>query len=428
MKKIILISVLLNLGLIAAVGYKFRPHPASAPSDSETTVTPLAEKETAANKKSNTPTKSVASATAAARIKETKFTWHEVESEDYKKYIANLRSIHCPEETIRDIIFADVNKFYTAKLAPYRKPKDQTGYQYWKNGNWYGNQESDEYYKMSRQFDKEKRDLIKELLGVDYLKALAERSPWPQSSEKSDLLENMPQEKKDKVQEIDSRYNDLRQAFYKKTRGYQDEDDQAELRKMEKQKHDELAKIMTPEELFEREVRSSDLANNLKWNELRAFDASEEEFRAIFKARQTADLAITDDQSNDKTEWEKRRKAQQQAQDDLKSVMSEDRLKDFKLAQDWEYSHLVEIAQRNGGSKETAKSIYDMKAEIEKVTRDIRGDRSLTPEQRTEKLQLVQAATEKTITELLGPKGFKSFKRNAWWLRDMVPRTIVRSK
>src|SRR5687767_831304 len=38
------------------------------------------------------------------------FDWRLVESEDYKKYIVNLRSIGCPEETIRDIITADVNK------------------------------------------------------------------------------------------------------------------------------------------------------------------------------------------------------------------------------------------------------------------------------------------------------------------------------
>ena len=32
------------------------------------------------------------------------FTWQEVESDDYPAYIANLRDISCPEQTIRDII------------------------------------------------------------------------------------------------------------------------------------------------------------------------------------------------------------------------------------------------------------------------------------------------------------------------------------
>ena len=37
-------------------------------------------------------------------------TWETVEAADYREYIENLRNIDCPEETIRDIILADVNK------------------------------------------------------------------------------------------------------------------------------------------------------------------------------------------------------------------------------------------------------------------------------------------------------------------------------
>src|SRR6266498_4352074 len=45
------------------------------------------------------------------------FSWREVESADYPTYIANLRDIGCPEQTIRDIIIADVNGLYARKRA-----------------------------------------------------------------------------------------------------------------------------------------------------------------------------------------------------------------------------------------------------------------------------------------------------------------------
>src|ERR1051325_7868593 len=38
------------------------------------------------------------------------FRWTQLESEDYRAYIARLRSIGCPEQTIRDIVIADVDK------------------------------------------------------------------------------------------------------------------------------------------------------------------------------------------------------------------------------------------------------------------------------------------------------------------------------
>jgi hypothetical protein len=49
------------------------------------------------------------------------FNWSQVESSDYRTYIANLRSIGFPEQTIRDIITADVDSQY----APRRELLEQ---------------------------------------------------------------------------------------------------------------------------------------------------------------------------------------------------------------------------------------------------------------------------------------------------------------
>jgi hypothetical protein len=50
------------------------------------------------------------------------FHWSELESTDYRTYIANLRRIECPEQTIRDIITADVD---AAIFAPRREQLKQ---------------------------------------------------------------------------------------------------------------------------------------------------------------------------------------------------------------------------------------------------------------------------------------------------------------
>jgi hypothetical protein len=44
------------------------------------------------------------------------FRWSQIESTDYRTYVANLRGIGCPEQTIRDIVTADVDEaFYVPK-------------------------------------------------------------------------------------------------------------------------------------------------------------------------------------------------------------------------------------------------------------------------------------------------------------------------
>lgn len=47
-----------------------------------------------------------------AESKPIPFHWGQLESEDYRTYIANLRGVGCPETTIRDIIVADVHALY----------------------------------------------------------------------------------------------------------------------------------------------------------------------------------------------------------------------------------------------------------------------------------------------------------------------------
>jgi hypothetical protein len=49
------------------------------------------------------------------------FQWSQVESSDYRTYIANLRRIGCPEQTIRELIMADVDDDYSARRERLRR-------------------------------------------------------------------------------------------------------------------------------------------------------------------------------------------------------------------------------------------------------------------------------------------------------------------
>ena len=100
---LIVALILLSLGLITAAAYliKTSPTPVAAATAPSTTVI------------TNTRTKIVREPDApTAPAPGLNFTWSSVEAANYKEYIANLRAIDCPEETIRDLILADVNKLF----------------------------------------------------------------------------------------------------------------------------------------------------------------------------------------------------------------------------------------------------------------------------------------------------------------------------
>src|SRR5687767_8601898 len=60
--------------------------------------------------------------------------WSNIESTNYQVYITNLRTIGCPEETIRDIILTDLAKLYGRRRAAVMANEP---YRYWMpTGSW----------------------------------------------------------------------------------------------------------------------------------------------------------------------------------------------------------------------------------------------------------------------------------------------------
>ena len=67
------------------------------------------------------------SGSVALTTKAAPFSWSQIEADDYPTYIRNLRTIGCPEQTIRDIVTADIAASYEAKrqeLRAARSPSD----------------------------------------------------------------------------------------------------------------------------------------------------------------------------------------------------------------------------------------------------------------------------------------------------------------
>ena len=59
------------------------------------------------------------------------FHWGQLETSDYREFIARLRAIGCPEQTIRDLVIADIDKLYAAKVQSLRPMRKSL--QYWQS-------------------------------------------------------------------------------------------------------------------------------------------------------------------------------------------------------------------------------------------------------------------------------------------------------
>jgi hypothetical protein len=115
MKRFLTASVAINILLAGFVLWLVR---AGRPAE-KTSSAPARTLDTRA--KSKTPPAKPPSAVSAA----VSFHWSQLESTNYRTYIANLRGIECPEQTVRDIIAADVDEAFFAPRRGELKP-DQT--------------------------------------------------------------------------------------------------------------------------------------------------------------------------------------------------------------------------------------------------------------------------------------------------------------
>ena len=352
------------------------------------------------------------------------FRWSQLESEDYKEYIARLRNFGVPEKVIRDIIIADVQKLYRPRFAALRPPKKPANPKFWetRNQGYYPNRDqTKEQREQAKALQKEQTELIKTLLGADVYEQISKDSGYPDWTERT--YGPLSKEERDKISDMQQRFQEAQSDIYAKADGYIDQDTQAELAALRRKHREELATVLTPEQLREYELRSSEIAQQMKW-ELSAFEPTEAEFRAVFAYKQTLQDLDTQRTSTDDAPplTPEQRKAQQQTRKEveeaLKTAIGDDRLKEYKLMERYEYRNLIEA----GVSKESVFKVADMKGEVEQAAQKVRQDKSLSKEQQTEALRAIKTETEKTLTEMLGERRAKYYTSSGgWWLRNLAP-------
>ncbi|KAF0176342.1 MAG: hypothetical protein FD161_3128 [Limisphaerales bacterium] len=420
-RNLLLASILLNVSLLAGFAWHINRAPVAADAKPAPASATAAAPAGPAKRGSATGTEPAPMAPAA---RAEAFNWRNVESEDYKKYIANLRAIGCPEETIKDIIIADVNKLYAPKLAALNRPA--TEYKYWEPQRNYPVGMDKDKQRQMREIAKEKKALLQELLSVDSEEEA--RKLYGGTDYYERMSGFLPKEKREGVRELVQKFSELEQDVYRKSDGRPDSEDSKELLKIRNERRAELAKLLTPQELLDYELRSSQTASQMRYD-LTAFEPNEDEFRRIFKARAEFDNEFGPNYggTQDAEQQKKRAEAQRKVDEALKLELGPERYAEYKQASDYAYRELARVATRYELPKETAKKVWAVKTAAEEQASKLRQDQSLSTEQRQAAAKAIQAETEKAVTEMLGERGYKSYVNSGgYWVRNVGSGVGVR--
>ncbi len=358
-----------------------------------------------------------------------KFTWESVESADYKEYIANLRSVGCPEDTIRDVITADVNKLYDQKKKQIRgEPKE---FEFWKSGNPFAMMYDVDNLEKNRELDKEKNALLRALGIEPDMKTAMSAMVNPMET----MMDFLPESKKAKVMEL------MGKMQTKMAKAMKDgQPDPEVIQKAQKEIEDAIAKELTPDEFFDYQMRFSQTANMLR-SRTAGFDPTKEEFVSLYNLQKEFDNehSMFARGNETKAEREIREKDQKLLDESTKQTLGDGRYEDFKRSQDYAFRQIHQAAKRADLGNAEAIKVYEMKKLAEKQVADLRRNKALDAAERNNVLSGIRDETERSIKAVLGEKGWKSYSRNnnntSWLDRikrkpepDAVPAPAVEIK
>ena len=323
------------------------------------------------------------------------FSWQELETPDYAAYVINLREIGCPEQTIRDIIIADVNQLYARKrLADVVTPDQQ-----W----WRAEPDTNLVATASAKIlalDQERRALLTTLLGLNWD---APATPVPSFvALNGPVLGELSPEAKRSVQDLLTRSQQRTQVYLDAQKAAGKPPDPAEMARLGQQTRNELAQLLNPAQMEEFLLRYSQNAAALR-EQLRGVAVTPDEFRKLFRLSDPIEQQLQLTSGDAGTQAATQAALGSSLLEALKSVLGPERYQAYRLAQDPVYRDSVAQAQASPDvSTEATKTLYELnKATVQEQNR-IRNDAGLTAAQKTEQLKNVQSQLQAASDQLLG--------------------------
>jgi hypothetical protein len=330
------------------------------------------------------------------------FNWRQVESTDYRDYVRNLRSIGCPEETIRDIVAADVAKLFRQRKNAIINPEP---WKYWQPVEPEGSRMRRARQEDLQKLESERSELLVALLGPMAM----ENSITKEADGGPERLDFLPSEKRAEVLRVEAWFKEQRRAIYSEADEYRTEPDLKRLKELRGRHEDELAHLLPDGMLFEYQLRNDDAAERLRRG-LVGFALTEAEFREIFRLQKAHEGAYSLVDSSDANAAALENADQQETDARIKTYLGENRYRELRRGNDARFRDLYLLTQQFDLPTETAATLYDRHLEMQKEITRIQRDPTLPPDRRDDAVRNYQEQMSALIQQSLGQEAYARFQ------------------
>jgi len=312
------------------------------------------------------------------------FVWSSLESADYREYIQNLRSIGCPEETIADIVVADIRKQFSRQRAQLHKTMSFS-------------------VSLSSQLallDQQENHALECLLGQNWRFSLPETI--------ADADQRFPGQSQETVRQIldmEQKFNDQTEAIYAQSPASLTEEDRETLRRLRQEKEDGIVSLLGQQGYEDYLINSSGSVQSLRQSPWFSFK-DDQEFRAIAALQVQWDRSMdSSDSSADGGNLQKQ--AEQNFQSALKTTLGDERFAEFQRSRDYRYQQIASLTTRYGLQEGTAAQVFAIRQNLDaQLIQPVSADAPAI-----DATSLRQQSQEQ-IRGLLGDAAFASYNQN----------------
>jgi hypothetical protein len=339
------------------------------------------------------------------------FEWRQLESEDYRTYINRLRSIGCPEETIRDIVIADLEKLMAPQIQQAEGRREAP--KYWEPRARERTVDTLEKLGQKQDIDFKKREIVRELLGIDLA---AERS---RVKGESDFYEQrlgfLEPEKQMRVRMAMEKANRDEQLLREKSWLESDEltkDDQQQLREIQQQKEQEVSQVLSPDEYQQYQLWFSGSAYKVR-DAFQVLEPNESDFLALYNIQKEFDDRWdgVDPGMLSAEEKYQYQQAQNKYDQAIRDRLGPDRYEQFLQTREPDFQQMQDTIAQFGLKPDIASQVYGFKKALLDERARVTASGLLDSPQKQEVLKALSEETEQAVVEAMGPKAYRYFVR-----------------
>jgi hypothetical protein len=346
-----------------------------------------------------------------------RFSWRMIESDDYRRYLANLRKVECPEYLVRDILVADLDDLYATRKRSGNNPCIPP----WQGAD---DRRATDRRRLGEQYalEAEKRALVMELLGYPWDNHADEM--WHQEIKLALLLGFLPGDRASQTLALARQYHVAAENIRTAAHNILIEQDRTRLRELYEGLVADVSRILTPAEFEELQLRVQAVGYFPAQVHLEGVSLRGPELRELARLTRTVQDVVQTEFTSPRPLLDEEREARIAAFDArLKSLLGPERFADYQRAQDYNFRESFEFARRNQLPDTIAIAIYNARQTAETQATKLKADSSLTSSQQMIALETLKNAIAGRLSTALGERFDDYLAGPGNWLQSVASST-----